>query len=219
MRWLKSFKNYKESIVIDVQFTDLMESLNIWYDILLSSISAQEVNLFDTLKMDSKDYEAKGAGKLDLDFLCGDGDTDADDKFVDSLSSISLKKSGVQHTDDYETFLNKPCKFMFIYNIKSNELENPVYIMFQTWNETNDKWSEVKLYKINGNVNNFYNKLSSKTIEIEDGGENYIYSTSNSGNEWILKNVDKENDTYKRSFRKEELQKLIDDKTLKVNLV
>ena len=102
---------------------------------------------------------------------------------------------------------------MFIYGQEQNELENPLYIIFQTWNETLKKWEDVKLYKVNNNVKNFYDKLSSKTIEVVDGDQNYIYNTSN-GNEWILQNSDKENDTYKRVFRKEELQKLLDDKNI-----
>ena len=107
---------------------------------------------------------------------------------------------------------------MFIYGQEQNELENPLYIIFQTWNETLKKWEDVKLYKVNNNVKNFYDKLSSKTIEVVDGDQNYIYNTSN-GNEWILQNSDKENDTYKRVFRKEELQKLLDDKNIKINII
>jgi hypothetical protein len=54
MKHLKSYKNFKESLVIDLQFKgidDLMESLNIWHDTLLSSIGAEEVDIFDTFKL------------------------------------------------------------------------------------------------------------------------------------------------------------------------
>ena len=50
--------------------------------------------------------------------------------FINSLSSLSLKKSQIQNSDDFESFINKPCKFMFIYDSNSNELENPEYILF-----------------------------------------------------------------------------------------
>ena len=215
MRWLKSYSKYQESIVIDIklQSIDLKESLNIdWHDVLLTSISAEEINdLFDELKMNKNDYEPEGSGKLDLDFLCGDGDKNGPYvKFIDSLSSKSLKKSEVQHSDTYSTFLNKPCKFMFIYKKNQHELEDPIYMMFQVWHESDDTWTPAKLYKVNGNVNDFYTKLSSKTIKINDDGIDYIYSTSN-GNEWILKNSEKETDVYKKVLRKEELEKLVDD--------
>jgi hypothetical protein len=81
--------------------------------------------MFDTLKLPKDFYE----GRLTLDFLSNNIE------FVNSLSSLGLKKSPVQNTEEYQTFVNKPCKWMFIYDISSNELENPLYITFQVWNE------------------------------------------------------------------------------------
>jgi hypothetical protein len=107
---------------------------------------------------------------------------------------------------------------MFIYDINSNELENPVYIMMQVYNDTLRKWDDVKIYKIKDDVKKFYDKLTSRTIEIVDGDQNYIYETSN-GNEWVLQNKDKENDVYKSVFRKEELQDLLKDRNIKVNII
>jgi hypothetical protein len=107
---------------------------------------------------------------------------------------------------------------MFLYDINSNELQNPVYLMFQVWNESIKKWDDVKLYKINDDVKKFYDKLTSRTIEIVDGDQNYIYQTSN-GNEWVLQNIDKENDIYKKTFRKEELQEMLASKSVTVNII
>lgn len=107
---------------------------------------------------------------------------------------------------------------MFLYDINSNELENPQYLLFQTWNETTSSWESLKLYKINDDVKKFYDKLTSRTIEITDGDQNYIYQTSN-GNEWVLQNSDKENDIYKKTFRREELQSLLKDKNVTVNIL
>jgi hypothetical protein len=131
---------------------------------------------------------------------------------------LALKKSQLEDTETYQTFLNKPCKFMFIYGQEQNELENPLYIIFQTWNETLKKWEDVKLYLVRNNISKFYDKLSSKTIEIIDGDENYIYNTSN-GNEWILQNSNKENDTYKKVFRKEELQNILKNNKVKLTII
>jgi hypothetical protein len=211
MKWLKSYQQYKESIVIDLQYQsieDLTESLNIWHDVLLNAISAEEMNIFDVFSLPKEDYK----DKMDLDYL------EDNIEFINSLSSIGLKKSTVQNTDDSQTFVNKPCKFMFIYNSESNELENPVYIVFQVFNDTLDKWDDAKLYKINEDVNKFYNKLSSKTVEITDGDVNYIYQTSN-GSDWDLQNIEKENDIYKKTFRKEELQQLFSDRNVKVSII
>lgn len=210
MKWLKSYRQYKESIVIDLQYQsiDLMESLNIWHDVLLNSISAEEENIFDVFSLPKEDYK----DQMDIDYL------EDNIEFVNSLSSIGLKKSAAHNTEDSQTFLNKPCKFMFVYNSESNELENPVYIIFQVWNDTLDKWDDAKLYKINDDVKKFYDKLSSKTVEISDGDENYIYQTSN-GSDWLLQNTEKENDIYNRSFRKEELQQLLSDRNVKISII
>jgi hypothetical protein len=151
--------------------------------------------------------------RMDIDFLSDNVE------FINSLSSIALKKSPIQLSDDFECFINKPCKFMFIYGVETSELENPTYILFQTWNETLNKWEECKLYKVNDDVKKFYDKLSSKTIEIIDGDQNYIYTSSNAGNEWELQNKEKENDTYKKSFRKDELQKLVTNSKVKITII
>ena len=107
---------------------------------------------------------------------------------------------------------------MFIYGIDKNELENPSYLIFQSWNETLNKWEDVKLYKIHENIQRFYDKLISRTIKIVDGGDKYIYMASNA-NEWVLQNVEKENDIYKRVFRKEELDELLSKQNIKVNII
>lgn len=210
MRVIKSYNKFKESLVIDlmVMSVDILESMNIWHDVLLSAISAEEKDIFDTLKLPKDFYD----GRLTLDFLSNNIE------FVNSLSSLGLKKSPVQNTEEYQTFVNKPCKWMFIYDISSNELENPLYITFQVWNETNKEWEDVKFFKINGDVKKFYDKLSSKTIEVTDGDENYIYVTSD-GNTWELQNLDKENDVYKRFFRKDELQYLLNDRKVTVSII
>jgi hypothetical protein len=211
MRKIKTYNQFKESLLIDLNFQDvrdLLESLTIWHDALLSAIGAEELNIFDTLKLPTDDFSSK----LDLDLLHDNVE------FINSLSSIALKKSQLENSDDYQTFLNKPCKFLFLFDINSNELENPVYILMQVYNDTVKKWDEVKIYKINDDIRRFYDKLTSRTIEIVDGDQNYIYVTSN-GNEWVLQNIDNENDIYKRSFRKEELENLVKDKKITINVI
>lgn len=211
MKYLKKYISFKESVLVDLSvqtMVDILESLTIWHDALLEAIGAEEVDMFDTFKLPVEDYK----DKLDLDYL------EDNVEFINSLSSIALKKSEVKLSDDFSTFINKPCRFMFIYGIDKNELENPSYLIFQSWNETLNKWEDVKLYKIHENIQRFYDKLISRTIEIVDGGDKYIYMASNA-NEWVLQNVEKENDIYKRVFRKEELDELLSKQNIKVNII
>ena len=210
MKRLKTYEQYKESLSIDLRYNsiDLMESISIWHDVLLSAISAKEEDIFDRFSLPKDDFSQN----LDLDFL------EDSVEFINSLSSIGLKKSAVQNTDDYQTFVNKPCKFMMIYKGDRNELENPSYILFQVWNESLGKWEDAKLYSVNDQISKFYDKLTSKTVEIADGDENYIYQTSN-GSDWVLQNSEKENDVYKKSFRKDEIQQLLSDRNVGLTII
>ena len=211
MKYLKKYINFKESVLVDLNIqsvADILESLTIWTDSLLEAIGAEEVDIYDTFKLPIEDYK----DKLDLDYL------EDNVEFINSLSSIALKKSEVKLSDDYATFLNKPCRFMFIYDINSNDLENASYLIFQSWNDTLNKWEDIKLYKIHQNTQRFYDKLSSRTLELVDGGDKYIYQTSN-GNEWVLQNSEKENDAYKKVFRKEELENFLKNNKVKVNIL
>lgn len=212
MKVIKKYNKFIESLVIDLELQDvkdLLESLGVWHDALLDSISAQELNIFDTFSLPKSDFE----NNLDLDEMSDRVD------FINSLSSIGLKKSELQKSDSFATFLNKPCKFMFIYGINSNELENPEFLLFQSWIESLDKWEDVKLYKISEDIQRFYDKLTSRVIELIDVDDNnYIYSTSN-GNEWVIQNVEKVNDIFKKNFRSNELEEFLKSKKIKINVI
>ena len=210
MKFLKNFKKYQESIKIEFGIIniDINESLGLLYDNILKSIGAEENDIFDTFHLPKDDF----ADKMNLDLLT------TNTEFINSLSSIGLKKSNITNSEDFETFFKKPCRFMMIYRVEANELENPNYIIFQPWSETLDKWEDCKLYKVNGDIKNFYDKLSSKVIEVQDGGDKYIYQTSN-GNEWTLQNVDKSNDIFKKYFRKDEFESVLRDRKATINII
>ena len=207
MKYIKHYSKFKESIQIDTSMYDLnlQESLSIWQDSLLNSINAEKLDFHDELKLDR-------SVKLDLDYLVNNNE------FINSLSSLGLKKTDVQNTDDYETLLNKSCKFMPIYKIESNELENPIYLAIQFWVDSLSKWDDTYLYKVKEDMKKFYDKLTSKTIEIMDGDNKFIYKTSNGGNDWVMESGD-ETEDFLKSLRKEELQTIVSDKNIKINII
>ena len=65
MKTIKTYKQFKESLVIDLMMSsvDILESMNIWHDVLLSSIGAEQVDIFQTLSLPEEFRE-----KLDIDF-------------------------------------------------------------------------------------------------------------------------------------------------------
>lgn len=203
---LLKYRNIHEMLSLDLglENIDISESMSVWYEVLLQSINAEELDITNEL--------GKGLNISNIDNLI---DSSIFDKV---LNRKSLKKSCLYNSDDYETFMNKPCKWVFLYDINSNELEEPLYILFNVWNETLRKWSDISLYKVNGDINNFYDKLTSKTIEIIDGTDNYIYNTADC-NTYELQNLDKANDIYKRFYDREEIIDLINNKKLKINII
>jgi hypothetical protein len=59
--------------------------------------------------------------------------------------------------------------------------------------------------------------LISKTVELVDGDEKYIYTIT--GSKWVLQNIENENDIYKKMFRKDEFQDLLSSRKIKVNII
>lgn len=210
MEFILSYKKFLESldIKLSTDIIDLNESLSMWHDLILKSIGGEELNPYDTLKLSEDEF--KMGTSLEELF--------ESPQFINALSSIGLKKSTIFNSDDYETFVKKPIKFGFIYKIEANELENPDFIIYQVWNESTSNWEEIKLWSIKDDIKKFYDKLSSKVIELSDDSKNWIYSTSN-GNEWVLQNLDAETPDFKKYIRKEDLEELIKSKKLKIKII
>ena len=204
--WIKKFDTFRESLVIDLvdaEF-DLNESLGVYIDTILNSINAKPLDIFSTLQL------AKNTN-IDLESL--DKNTD----FISKLSNLDLKKSNMQLSSDYETFLDLSIRFMFIYDKKQNELETPYYLLLQIFNTALKKWETTKIYKIGDDIKKFYDQLSSKTIEIEDEGKKYIYETGDK-NTWTLLSVE-DSPIYKRTFNKEDLERIIQDRKVKLKII
>lgn len=215
MRIIKSYHKFKESLVIDLSIQnveDLLESLTIFQDALLAAIGAEEVDIYDKLKLPKEDF----SDKMDLNILADNVE------FINSLTSIRLKKSPIQYSKDFQTFLNRQCKFMFIYDVtNTHELQDPVYLIMQDWEDEKEggigRWNPLKIYKVKYG-SKFYDALTFRVIVINDGGEEYTYETSN-GNEWVSLYKDRVNDVYKDVMRKEELQQVLKTRNATVSIL
>ncbi len=186
------------SDIISYSSFDINESLSIWHGDILKSINAKEVSPFETFNLE------KNSIIMDIDVLSKSSE------FINSLSSIGLKISHCYNTDDFETFTKLSMKFMFIYNIESDELENPIYIIIQIWDEIKNKWLDCKFFKVNDDIKKFYDKLSNKTIVINSNNTRYIYITSNS-NEWLLQDISIVNDVFKKVLNISDLENILKD--------
>ena len=195
-------------LAMDYNFSDVLESLSIFQDNLLTSINAESVDFAKEFN-----YNLKNPN-MDLDLLAENS------KFVTALQNKGLKTSTVENTDDFETFVSRSMKFMPIRQEDANELMNPKYIIIQNRDESKNAWGELRPFKVHDEIKKFYDTLSSKTIEMKYKGKNYIYSTSNSGNEWDLQNVKDADNIFKKYLRKEDLKKLVEEiKDIKITIM
>lgn len=208
MNYIKNYQKFKESLQIDLSFDDIdiKESLAIFNDNLLSSVGAEELNIFYELKLPRD----KWSGKTDLELF----DNSLD--FLNSLASLGLRKGNLEYSDDYQTFLNNSSRFMFVYHKESGDLDEPVYLLFQSWNAGTNNWNDAKIYRLNAPVDEFYKKLSSKEIDLVLDEKTYTYETSN-GSEWILKGVE-ETDVFKKNIRKEDLENILSNNKIKITI-
>lgn len=202
---IKNYKLFLESLSIEND--NILESMSIIEKDLISSIAGEEMDLFDTIKLPKEDFVDK-----DLNYLS------KNIEFINSLSSLGLKKSAVQDTKDIETFLNISLKFMFIYDIEANELENPIYLIIEMWDDDKMIWTNVRLFKVNNDVKRFYDILSSKTIELFYKDKNYIYKTSNT-NDWELQNLLDETNMFKRFLNNNELIDLMKNSDISSKII
>lgn len=185
MKHLKLFEQYiKESITTDI-------------DSLLDSINDKKVDFYK-IGLSNDNYINK-----DIDYLYNDAD------FNNQLFKENLKKGEIESTMNIENFLRKDIdmKFFFLYNRNETILDNPNYLIIQYYKD--EKWYPIEIYLIKNNVENFYEKLTAKTIKLTQNEVTYIYQTSNSGNNWLLENKEKKNNKFKESLETDDIKKLI----------
>jgi hypothetical protein len=203
MKFIKKYTQFNESIQLDMSkqnLSDLLESLTVWEDNLLDSIKAEELDIIEVIG---------GIKTNDLEELSDNP------KFIEKLSQVKLKKSELQSTIDYETFIKKKITFLPIYDIDANELMNPKFLFIQSLNKLNP----IRLYRVNDDIKKFYDKLSSKTIEIVDKDKNYIYKTGNSGNNWELQNIKDGDEVYKRFLSNQDLHDITGMSGIKIKII
>lgn len=205
-----------EQVLADIEMVevfndaDILESIVTDSDALLKSIAAEEVDLFTTFHVNPDHYDRY----LPLEKLYDD------ERFNKSLQEHHWRKNELESSEETETFLDKTIavKFFSVYKDNQSELEQPQYIVFQS-KPKGGQWSELKCYKVREDMKNFYQKLTTKTVEIKKDGKTYIYNTSNSGNDWNLQNSDEENDTFQNDLTSEDIRAILKDKNTSITIL
>ena len=211
------FENYLEEIeniplIADVE---ILESIVVDSESLMSNVETEMINFYgDPFNFDMGKYDEN----YSLEQLRENSD------FNKILSKKELFISELNNTKDYETFISDDIKYMLIHKRldrsmnKLEKLGDPLYIIFQT-KDMNKNWvkENIKIYKINGNFNNFYKKLSSKTIEISKDGEKYVYISN--GKNWVLKNTHKKNNIFKDVMYSDDIKVILNGDNVTITIV
>jgi len=190
---------------------DILESIVTDSEALLKSIEAEEVNLYRIFNLDESDYD-RG---LFIENLYNDK------IFNKKLYNKGFKKTNLESSEDSETFIEKTIdiKFFLIYDKDKTELDKPEYIVFQSKARNETKWNDLKTYKVNQDMRNFYDRLSTKTVEIKKGDKTYIFSTSNAGNDWQLKNMNDSDDIFKKMMKSDEIKAVLKDADVTITII
>lgn len=202
MKHIKKFEQINESMLGDSK-----RKLKYFQDGLDLDVTVEELmNSIDATQLDLKTIYSCLKGNEKMSSL------PQNEKFIETLGELELKLSEFQDSEDFETFSRIPLRWYWIYTEDADELEIPVQILYRYFH--NDKWSDLKLYMVNDNIEDFYSTLSLVTIEIKvekkdgngDGNDivrRWFYITSDSGKTWTLQkdpkkiNVDGESKTVK----------------------
>lgn len=217
---MKFLNNYNQFIFESfeaeefVEYTgqlDILESIITDSEALLKSIEAEEINIYHVLDLDESNYPRT----LYIEELY------EDKIFNKNLLKKGFKKTNLESTEETETFIDKTIdvKFFLIYKKDKSELEKPEYIIFQSKRQSATQWESLKAYKVNQDMRNFYDRLSSKTVEIKKDEKTYIFSTSNAGNDWQLKNINDETDVFKKIMKSEEIKAVLKDKDVTITII
>ena len=202
---MKNVKKFEEFI----NEKNSVKDIKITIDELLDTIDDNELDLNNTFNLDGESVTVKdNISKLY-----------SDSQFNKRLDKKKLKKGKLQDTKDSETLLddNYVLRFFFVYEKDSNELEEPKHILVQYYNKSTNEVSEIMLFENNDSINKFYETLTDTTIEIQRGKKDYIYQTSNSGNNWELKNPNQVKGKFKDELDADQVDDLLKDKKIKLN--
>lgn len=182
---IKKYLQYiKESITTDV-------------DGLLDNIKDKKVDFY-AIHLSNDEYIGKP-----IELLYND------ENFNNQLYKNNLKKGEMSTTMDIENFLRKDIdmKFFFLYSRDETVLNNPNFLILQYYKD--NKWFPMEIYTLKGSIEDFYSKLTAKTIELTFDNVTYVYETSNSGNNWLLKDKDKKTDKFKENLETSQIKELI----------
>lgn len=199
MKYLKKYTLFEKSLEEAVE-----ELKEFQQDMDLNSNLTKLLDSIDSVELDINTIFPFLEGSEDISEL------EDNSKFINELKNRNLRISELFDTQESATLIKIRLRYYWIYTEDSTDLEIPVYILFQ-WVNKDNTLSPLKLYYVQKDISNFYNELSTVTLEItqkSNKDKKWVYITSNSGQNWVLQNKDKATTSFKKTLSSEEVEQL-----------
>lgn len=200
MNHIKSFNSFHNE--------SSLPNIKIGIDDILKPLE-DKIDLFTTFQIDPDSFNLKS----NISDLYNNAE------FNKFLNKKKIKKGKLEDTKDSDTLLDDRYSliFFFIHDKDAMELEEPKFIFIQYYDNNTKKLSEIMVFKNHENINDFYEQLTDASIELDKGKKSYVYNTSNSGNNWDLKNAGTVKGKFKQELDSDQMKKLLKNKNITVS--
>jgi hypothetical protein len=136
------------------------------------------------------------------------------------LQEKNLRATDIEKSQDTSSLVLNPIQYSLIYNIGDTEEKNPVYLLLQVQDTSNDVVHPIQLFYVIEDISKFFEYLTNRLIVVSKHGtdKTWIYKTTNAGENWTLQNPENENNILKKEMYGDEIAELERDSLIKIEI-
>lgn len=138
--------------------------------------------------------------------------------FLQKLQEKNLRTGTFEKSNDLSSLLINPIQYVLIYNEGESEEKNPVYLIVQDFKS--ETFNPIQLFYVTESINKFFEYLTNRLITVTKTGDDkeWIYKTTNAGENWTLQNSDQANSLLKTEMYGDELAELERNSVIKIDI-
>lgn len=188
MQWFKKWAEFINENLFVNRIKDDIASI-------MSKCEYQLLNFSDVFQLNASQ---------DLELLVTESD------FLEKIKKKSLRPTDLEKSSDTSSLVLNPIQYVLLYNDTDTEGSNPVYMLIQS-----DK-NPVQLYYVTESINRFFEYLTNRIIVASKDGKEWVYKTTNAGENWTLQSKKTATPTMKVEMYGDELAEL--EKSNQINI-
>lgn len=143
-------------------------------------------------------------------------------EFLNILQKKNLRSTDIEKSQDTSSLVLNPIQYCLIYNIDDTEEKNPVYLILQVQDTSDTVVHPIQLFYVTEDISKFFEYLTNRLIVITRSGsgddKNWIYKTTNAGENWTLQNVENATDSLKKEMYGDEIAELEKSSLIKIEI-